>query len=114
MTKRTWITALVLTLLGTCTVFIHRPIGFGFLLGSVTAVLLYKRNEWFWTGVLDQRSATQWTGFLHFIINYLLMGGVLVLSALKPEYFNIFACAVGLFLIKITVTIDVLIHREGE
>ena len=74
MTKRTWITALVLILLGTCSVFIHRPVGFGWLLGSVTAVLLYKRNEWFWTGVLDQRSATQWTGFLHFIVNYLLMG----------------------------------------
>ena len=40
MTKRTWITALVLTLLGTCTVFIHRPIGFGFLLGSVLLWLL--------------------------------------------------------------------------
>lgn len=114
MTKRTWKTAAVLIVLGTCTAFVYRPAGFGFLLGSLTAVLLYKRNEHFWTGVLDQRSATQWTGFFHFIINYLLMGGVMVISALKPEYLNIFACAIGLFLIKITVTIDVLIHREGE
>lgn len=114
MNRRTWITALVLTAIGSLSFFVYRPAGLGYLLGCLTAILLYKRNEWFWTGVLDQRSATQWTGFLHFIVNYLMMGGVLVLSALYPQYLNIFACAIGLFLIKITVTIDVLIHREGE
>lgn len=114
MTKRTWITAFILMAVGTCTILISRPVGLGFLLGSLTAVLLYKRNEIFWTGVLNQGSAHQWTGFFHFIVNYALMAGVLVLSALYSDYLNIFACAVGLFLIKITVTADVLLHKEGE
>ena len=114
MTKRTWTIAAVLIVIGTCTALVSRPVGFGFLLGAVTAVILYKRNEVYWTGILNQGSATKWTGIFHFLINYALMAGVLVLSALYDSYFNIFACAVGLFLIKITVTVDVLVNREGE
>jgi hypothetical protein len=114
MTKRTWTIAAVLMVIGTCTLLISRPVGFGFLLGASTAVLLYKRNESYWTSILNQGSATKWTGFFHFIINYALMAGVLLICALKQEYLNIFACAIGLFLIKITVTVDVLVNREGE
>lgn len=114
MTKRTWITAFILMAVGTCSILISRPAGLGFLLGSLTSVLLYKRNETFWTGILNQQSAHQWTGFPHFVVNYVLIAAVLVLSALCRDYLNIFACAAGLLLIKIAVTIDALLHKEGE
>ena len=84
----------------------------GFALGAVASVLLYIRNEQFWSGVLDTGTATKYTGIFHFLINYGIMAGVLVLSALKPELFNIFACAVGLLLLKISVIIKETIIKH--
>ena len=113
MTARMWKIAAIVTALGACLLFVSRPVGAGFLLGAVTAVVLFKRNEKFWNGVLDSMHSEKTTGLLHFIVNYVLMAGVLVLSALYPEILNIFACAVGLMLIKIAATIDALLKQEG-
>ncbi|MBQ7992909.1 MAG: ATP synthase subunit I [Solobacterium sp.] len=114
MTKRTWTTAIVLTAIGACSVFFSLPVCLGWLLGCAAAVLNYKRNERYWSGILSRGSAATGTGMPHFMINWLIMVAVLLICALKPEYFNIFSCAVGLFLIKITVTVDTLINRKGE
>ena len=87
------------------------PLGAGYLLGCLISILLYKRNESFWTSVLDSGHAVKGTGFLHFLVNYGLMAGGLILSALVPDYLNIFACAAGMMLIKLTTVADVVIHH---
>jgi hypothetical protein len=110
MTERSWKISAVLTSIGLLIIFFSRSIGFGYLLGAVSAVILYKRNEKYWSGILDSGHAATGTGFFHFMINYAIMAGVLVLSALYPKYLNIFACAVGLMLIKITSVIDALLR----
>lgn len=112
MNSRLWKTAAFLTAAGTLALmFIGYPFGFGYLLGCLVSILLYKRIESFWTGVLDSGSAQRGTGFFHFLVNYGMMAGSLLLSALLPEYLNIFACAAGLMLIKFTTIVDMIIHH---
>ena len=84
----------------------------GFALGACGSILLYVRNDRFWSAVLDSGSATKYTGVLHFLVNYGIMAGTLLLSALVPNVFNIFACAIGLMLLKISVIIKEIIMRH--
>lgn len=114
MTKRTWTMAMILAAVGACSAFISLPVGLGFLLGSAAAALNYKRNERYWSGILSQGSAVAGTGMPHFMINWMIMVAVLLICVKLPNYFNIFSCAAGLFLIKITVTVDTLINGKGE
>ena len=100
MTKRTWTMAMILAAVGACSAFISLPVGLGFLLGSA--------------GILSQGSAAAGTGMPHFMINWMIMVAVLLICVKLPNYFNIFSCAAGLFLIKITVTVDTLINGKGE
>ena len=112
MNARLWKTAAVLTAAGgLILLLINWRLSTGYILGCLVSVLLYKRNESFWTGVLDSGHAVRGTGFLHFLVNYGLMGGSMLISALLPQYLNIFACAAGLMLIKMTTVADVLIHQ---
>lgn len=95
--KITWVIAAVGLLSG----FIDWRCATGYALGCAIAALLYKRNEGYWNEIVDIGNAKKGTGFSHFLVNYGLMAGSLILCAKLPQYFNIFACAIGLMLIKI-------------
>jgi len=108
MTKKSWKIACIVILAGLITLIVDWRWTTGYMLGCLVAIILYKRNEHFWSGILDTGHAQKGTGFFHFLINYGLMAGVLILSALYPQYLNIFACAIGMMLIKITSVIDMM------
>lgn len=115
MNERSWKTAGVLCVLSLITLFFNWRITTGFLLGAVLAVWLYKRNETYWNEVVDTRSAGRRTGFFHFLVNYAIMAGAMILAVRLPQAFNVFAVAVGLTIIKLAVIIDnFLPYRKGE
>lgn len=86
----------------------------GWLLGSLVTVLLYKRIESFWNGILDTGYADKKTGRGNYFTNYLIMAAALLICALLPDYLNIFACALGLMAVKFTSVIEVLITGRGK
>ena len=95
------VTALILLIFGL-------PLMNGYLLGSAVAAFLLFRNVVFWSDVLDSRFASRSTGSSHFLVNYLLMVVAMLLSVKFPQYLNIFTCALGLLMTKITLVIDEL------
>ena len=109
MNERSWKIAWLLTGIGTLSGFIRISFGVGYLSGCLVGLLLYKRNEVYWSGILDGGRAARGTGFLHFLVNYGMMAALLVLAAFFPEYLNIFACAIGMMVIKFTSLIDALL-----
>ncbi len=78
----------------------------GFILGVLAEALNLFRNEMFWNDVLDTGVASAGTGSFHFLINYLVMILVMVISAKFPQYLNIFTCAAGLVWIKAVLLIE--------
>lgn len=112
MTRRSWKICGVLIILGCLTGFIHLKYAAGFLAGALTAILLYMRNDSFWNGVADTGSAGAGTGILHFLINYILMTGVMLAAVRFPEYMNIFASAAGLMIIKWTIIAEAFLPRK--
>lgn len=114
MTKRMWHIVWLIIGVGLCSGLIRYQFASGYLLGCCTALLLYKRIESFWGKVLDRGYSTKRTGIFHFAINYALMAIVLVLCALYPKYLNIFACAIGMMVIKIAATIDAALLQGKE
>ncbi|NCB32421.1 MAG: hypothetical protein EOM64_00830 [Erysipelotrichia bacterium] len=112
MDDRTWKITWVIAALGLLSGFISWRFATGYALGAAVAVLLYKRNEGYWNEVVDMGNARKGTGFTHFLVNYGLMAGALILCAKMPQYFNIFACAIGQMLIKISVMAGELIQGK--
>lgn len=84
----------------------------GFIMGALVSVLLYYRNNSFWNDVLDTRVAGKGTGVSHFTINYLLMAIALIVCAVKKEYFNVIACALGVLSIKWAIVLESIIDRK--
>lgn len=84
----------------------------GYLLGGSVSYLLYRRNERFCDTVLSNQATNKWGTFFHFLNNYALMAIVLLLGVFLPDYINIFAVALGLFLLKTAVIINVFVHRK--
>lgn len=114
MTKRTWKIFLILLVVGLMTGFIRYQFASGLLLGAIISCVIYLRNESFWNGVVDRGFATKGTGSLHFMFNYILMAFPLIFCALKQEYFNIFACAIGLVMVKCSLVIDAVLFHGKE
>ena len=50
----------------------------------------------------------------HFLFSYLLMALPLLIAALVPEVFNIFAAAGGLFLMKVVLILDSVLERREK
>ena len=114
MKKETW--KLFVKLLVVVTILLllwDITIAAGYLVGGLLAALLYFRNASYWGDILDMGTVSgSWYGF-HFLINMAIMAAPMVFAALYPHILNIFAVAVGLMMIKITVTFEVLFTRKG-
>ena len=86
----------------------------GFILGGAISVLLYWRTTMFCDQVLDQQASGKLGLIGHFLFSYLLMAMPLLISALVPEVFNIFAAAGGLFLMKIVLILYSILERREK
>ena len=105
MNKNTWRIFYILMVVGTVVpVFINYRISLGFLLGSIESLVHYKRA----------RVSHKTTGLGHFAITFAMMGAVLLICAFLPNIFNIYACAIGMLLVKITTYVDLLLQKKGE
>ena len=63
---------------------------------------------------MNTKVSTKNTGVGHFLFTFAMMAGVLLVCAFLPDVFNIFACAVGMLLIKFVTYIDLLIPKKEE
>ena len=86
----------------------------GFLAVTAMCILLYYRTDTYWSDILDSGTTKGSRYMFHFAINFLLMALPMVLAALFPQIMNIFAAALGLLMIKITVTVEVLLPKGKE
>lgn len=114
MKKETW--KLFGILLAVATVLLllwDMTIALGYLVGGLLAAVLYFRNASYWGDILDMGTVSGSRYGFHFLINMAIMAAPMLFAALYPEILNIFAVAVGLMMIKITVTFEVLFMRKG-
>lgn len=86
----------------------------GYVMGAAISALLYWRTTMFCDQVLDQQAAGKIGLIGHFLFNYLLMALPLLIAALVPEVFNIFAAAGGLFLMKVVLILDSVLERREK
>lgn len=115
MQKETWkLFALLSVCIEIVLLVIKWTFGLGYLVGVVMCFILYKRNEVYWTDILDAREKVGYAYLGHYFINLLCMAVPMVLAALYPNVLNIFTVALGLLMIKITVTIEVLLPKKGD
>lgn len=115
MLKSTWklfgtISVIVTILL----IVISRPLGLGYVVGVGMCALLYKRNETYWGDVFDAREKVGYGYFGHYLINLLCMAVPMILAARHPHVLNIFTVALGLLMIKITVTLETVLPKKGD
>ena len=103
-----------ISLLGCLLFLAGLPYGLGFLAGTALALVIYEWNVHYWNRVLDTRRAGRGTGFPHFLINFTLMGALLLTSVYKPQYLNIFTAAAGLFSVKSAIIVEELFFRRKE
>ncbi len=114
MKKETWKLFVILLIVTTLVfLFWDITISLGYLVGGLLAALLYYRNASYWGDILDMGTVSGSRYGFHFLINMAIMAAPMVFAALFPEILNIFAVAVGLMMIKITVTFEVLFMRKG-
>ena len=113
MNKKSWIgcgvIAVIVCFIGVLTDW---RIASGFLLGAVVSVWLYWRTVFFCSAVLEQKSSRKRMIFVRFFGTYALMAIPLLLAAVLPEIFNIFAAAAGLLLVKGVLIFGSLIERR--
>jgi hypothetical protein len=116
MTGQSWKVFKVICLIGCLgTVIIDYRIALGYLVGSLLAVVLYRRNDSYWSEILEAGTPKGSRYGFHFLINLAIMAAPMVAAALYPQVMNIFAVAVGLMMIKISVIAETLIYRKkGE
>lgn len=84
----------------------------GYLAGTAMSILVYYRTDTYWSDILDSGTTKGSRYMLHFAINFLLMALPMLVAALFPQMMNIFAAALGLLMIKITVTVEVLLPKR--
>ena len=115
MRKSSWRISLGIVLVVTmAAILFDWRISAGFLLGSFVSVLLYWRTVAFCDAVIAQSRATKTFVFSRFMSSYALMAIPMLLAAVLPQYFNLFATAAGLLLIKGTLYFESLLERRGS
>ncbi len=107
--KKLWLIMLVIGLLSG---LIKVQYAVGYVLGSIASLIIYKRIESFVDGVIGSGSPGGSAG--NFMINYALMAFVLVISAVRPNISNIFAAALGLMSVKVTIILDNFLKKGGS
>lgn len=82
----------------------------GYLLGCGASALVYMNTVHY----VDKTIAAQMPSgtVFHMAMNYMIWIAVLVLSAVLPQYLNVLFCALGLFMIRISLIIDELWQRK--
>ena len=95
-------------------VFTDWRIASGYVFGAMISALLYWRTTMFCDQVLDQQAAGKIGLIGPFLFRYLLMALPLLIAALAPEVFNIFAAAGGLFLMKFVLILDSVLERREK
>lgn len=114
MTAEYWRMFRILCIVGVCSGLIHWQYATGFALGAVIGYWNYRRTERFWNSIVDRGQAPKFTGAFHQIGTYALMAGSMILCALYPDYLNIFANALGLCIIKLSVVFSTMFYgKEG-
>lgn len=101
-----------ITLAGCLLFLVKLPYGLGFLAGAVLALIIYEWNVHYWNRVLDSGHARRGTGFPHFLINYTLMGALLLVCVYNSQIMNIFFAAGGLMAVKLAIIVKELFFRE--
>ena len=102
-----------ISLLGCFLFLAGLPYGLGFLAGTALALVIYEWNVHYWNRVLDSGHAKRGTGFPHFLINFTLMGALMLLAVYKSEFLNIFCVAAGLMTVKSAIIVEELFRRKG-
>ena len=97
--------------IGLC--FVKFPVGMGLLAGELLSVIIYEWNVYYWNRVLDSRHAGTFTGFPHFLINFVLMGGLLLTCVYNPSILNIFSASAGLMSVKSAIIVNELLKGKG-
>ncbi|MBR2067185.1 MAG: hypothetical protein IJ875_02850 [Solobacterium sp.] len=114
MNERTWKAFKLLLLAASVMAFVDYRLTLGYFLGAFTSIFLYKRIERFCDSMISAMYASNKQAFVGFMLNYLVMGIVLVLAAKLPHLFNLFTCALGLMAIKIAVIAEAIFNKGSE
>lgn len=114
MKKESWKLFVVLLVVITIVLLLWDfTIALGYVVGGLLSALLYFRNASYWGDILDAGTVSGSRYGFHFMVNMLIMALPMIIAALFPDVLNIFAVAAGLFMIKITVVVEVLLMRKG-
>lgn len=81
----------------------------GYLLGTAVSYLAFLNTVHYVDETLRIRIPA---GMGHRVFNYMMWTAVLVICALLPDYLNILACALGLFMIRISIIVSSLIEKK--
>ncbi|MCR5373578.1 MAG: ATP synthase subunit I [Solobacterium sp.] len=114
MTERSWKIYRILLVIGLCSGLIKRTYGLGFGLGAAASLLIYKKIELMCDTLIQRQEAGRIQVYSGFLVDYAIMAAVLILAAKLPDWFNIFAAALGLGLIKITAVAELLFSGKGD
>ena len=86
----------------------------GFVMGSVMSVLLYMKTTWQCNRIVAGAKGVRFGFFLSFLLSYVLMAFPLLTAVLLPQYFNVFAAAAGLFLVKLILIVQSFLERRKK
>ena len=88
--------------------------GTGFILGALMSVLLYLKTIWQCNRIMAGSKGVKVGFFLSFLLSYVLMALPLLTAVLLPQYFNVFAAAAGLFLVKLILIVQSFLERREK
>lgn len=112
MEKRNWKFFGILTvLIGAVMLIFDWRMTLGFVLGTAVSACTYFLTERFCDTALSLQSSGGTMG--HFILNYIIWAAALILCAKMPQVFNILTCALGLFMIKISLLAGELFKQKS-
>ena len=86
----------------------------GFILGALMSFLLYLKTRWQCNRIMAGSKGVKSGFFLSFLLSYVLMALPLLTAVLLPQYFNIFASAAGLFLVKFVLIVQSFVERREK
>ena len=114
MTDKTWKVFRIMMAASAVFLIVDFRITLGYLLGAAASVIMLKRIERFCDAVIQTRYSSGVRAFGGFMINYLIMAAVLITAAVFRNVFNIFAAALGLMAVKLSVILESVFFKEKE